>query len=506
MNKINKNKLFILIVGSTFIGLFLMYIMAFNFSVNKNFLVSHSYKNFLLKHTKSPRLIIESGSNSFHAINTTMLEKELGMLTINLADNASYPLQYKLLRVKKYANSGDIVLLALEWEHYSYYILPKVFLNNIFDKLNFYYNNLSWINRVKLILKTPFRSFVEHQLYKNDLLLKESDAAQYQYEYKQLVSYEKRFLALDRGSSKPEDTPAVIGKIESEFCNKYILINQLKHGFFISPTFKKNIKIIKDIQKKGVRVFFIWPTVAGDNCYGNEIKNKLIAFSNKVKSYVIKNKIPFISKVEDSNFKANYILNTYYHVIPKARDIRTKRLITDIKRSKIMGWLKDTNSYSLDIKSSEIQKDIYKHLEAIKEGEELKLGTKNLKRNVFLKEGWFFHDKEKVWSQGRRSTIEIKLNNSLIGKALYFIIESSYHNINDHSKTRILVNGHLLGKYILNGKNKINIPHYLTKQKEGKLKIEFYYGNVKSPFELGNGLDRREFKLWVRSLMFLIIK
>ena len=507
MKNIKQSKLFIKIVIGALIGLTLLYSISIHFLVNQDILVSHSYKHFLLKHTKSPRLIIESGSNSFHALNTKMLEKELGILTLNLADNASYPLKHKLLRLESYTRSGDIVLLALEWEHYSYQKIPHIFIHNVFDKLNFYYKTLPWLDKLKLIFKIPISSVIQH-LYQPQLTFKENYSAQYQREYQQLMTYEKKFYNLERGGSKPEDTPPVDHKIERNLCNKYILTNQLKYGFTLSIIFKKNIEIINRIQKKGVKVFFIWPTVAGDNCYKGEVEHQIIDFSNRIKNYITQHNIPFISEFNDSNFTGDYILNTYYHVIPKAKDIQTKQLIKNIKNSTVINWFKTkkTKPYHLKITSSEAYENIFKGLDEVHEKEILRLGTNTLKNNLFLANGWFFHDNEKAWSQGHHSTLVMKLSHALKGKALNLIIESAYYNPRDISKTEIRVNGQSIGSYKLDGKNKIFIPKHLTQKKSGLLKIAFYYNDVKSPYEWGDGLDRRKFKLWIRSLVFLVVK
>jgi len=59
-----------------------------------------TYKWFLLKHIPGPRIIIESGSNSHHAIDTDALGAALGMTAINIADNGGYALEDKITRLE----------------------------------------------------------------------------------------------------------------------------------------------------------------------------------------------------------------------------------------------------------------------------------------------------------------------------------------------------------------------------------------------------------------------
>lgn len=506
MTKIKKNKLFILTIGTSFIVFSLLYMVGFHLFVNKDMKISHSYKHFLLKHTSAPRLIIDSGSNSFHAINSKMLEKEFGQLTLNLSDSAGYPLKHKLLRIEKYSSFGDIVLLPLEWQHYGHQEISNGFLQSIFDQLNYYYNDLSWIEKIKLMLISPLSNFINLSL-EGKKFSEETFPAKKQREYTQLVSYEKRFKNLDRGDAIKFDTPDVVNKIAGELCQKSVLDSQLKKGFYISDAFKDNIKIIKRLQKKGIEVFFIWPAVVGDNCYQGKVKKDFDKFVSEIKKYMLDNNIPFLSEPEKSNFQYKYLLNTHYHVIPEARDIRTKNLIKDIKNSKVFEWFKVKNKLllprKLSIKSEALHKDILESLNGIKSGQILKLGSKNLDNNVFLMTGWLYNNDDKVWSQGESSLILIKLGEKLMGKKLKMVINSYHYKESDKSKTKIIINGEIIGNYLLNGRNEIIISEELTKEKEMILKIEFNYTNVKSPFEYGDSQDRRKFKLWVGSLMFL---
>ncbi|MCK5727713.1 MAG: hypothetical protein KAH08_00670 [Methylococcales bacterium] len=502
MKKANKNKSLLIIMGLTFIVILLVYIVNFNFLVNKDIKISHSYKHFLLEYTNSPRLIIESGSNSFYGINSTMLEKELGLLTINLADNGGYPLSHKLLRIEKYAGKGDIVLLPLEWQHYSYGDIPSNYLDSLFEPLNYYYNSLPWIEKIKIIVNVPFLNWLK--MYTDGKAFSSKTfTAQSQIEYKMLMTYEQRFKNLERGDAVSIDTTI----FNRNRCNNFIFPYQDEDGFYISNKFKKNVKLIHKLQKKGIKVFFTWPSVAGNNCYEGKEKEAFKKFVEKIKTYLVKNKLTIISEPELSKFGDQYIYSINYHIIPKARDIRTKNLIQEIKQSKIFKWFNISSNppYKLNINSSTLKENILESLTKVRNGEVLKLGNEFLNKNVFLMKGWFFHDGKRLWSQGNSSFILINLDETLVGKALSMKMESYHYKKVDQSKTTIIINGKTITKAILNGKNNILIPKELTKS--GVLKIELHYSDVKSPSDYGDDKnDHRKFKLWIVSLMFLTTK
>lgn len=81
--------------------------------------VSWSYKQFLLENVPAPRLIIVAGSNAHYSIDPAVLERRYRVPVINLADNGSYPLTHKLYNLLRYARSGDLVIMPLEWSQYA---------------------------------------------------------------------------------------------------------------------------------------------------------------------------------------------------------------------------------------------------------------------------------------------------------------------------------------------------------------------------------------------------
>lgn len=504
MRRIVKPRQFLLLILISFIGLSLLCIASYHLLVSKDIKISHSYKQFLLEYTDSPRLIIDSGSNSQHGINSIMLEKELGLLTINLSDNAGYPLKQKLLRIERYSSPGDIVLLPLEWQQYSYQNTSKIFLEFIFSRLNYYYTSLPLVHKIELIRETPFSTVVNAFLNKKTssrgaLLPKLID------EYVKLRNYEKRFKNSDRADYKYSG-PLPIAKdaTRTKTCTGYVFSNQLKYGFSVSDVFKDNIKIVKRLQKNGIKVFFTWPAVTGDNCYKGKEAVEFKKFVNEIKNYMRDNKITIISEPEDSDFPRKYMLNTYYHLIPDARDIRTKTLIKNIKHSKIIKEYKynKTKPYTLAITASELKKNILSALDSVKNNQIIEFGKKDSRNNIFLISGWYPFEKSFVWSKGNKSTIFIKLDEGLISKSLVMHITSKIFGKKD--KTEISINGKSIGSHMLHGENELIIPENMTKIKDGILKIEFHHINVKSPFEYGVSKDQRKLKLQLVSLKILV--
>ena len=87
-----------------------------------------SYHEILLDFVPGPRILIDSGSNTAHAIAPELIETELKRPTLIIADNASVPLRVKLDQLEKYAKAGDVIILPLEWIYYKIETIPKDFV------------------------------------------------------------------------------------------------------------------------------------------------------------------------------------------------------------------------------------------------------------------------------------------------------------------------------------------------------------------------------------------
>jgi len=342
VTQIKKAKRFLLMIGASLISLIVLYTIIYHYLGNRDFIVTNSYKQFLLQHTEGRRFIIDSGSNSFHGINTEMLEKELGILTINLADNAGFPLNNKLLRIEEYSHSGDIVMLPLEWFYYTYSDVPGNFSENILGDLRHYYFYDSLFDEVLQIWSSPFSSFRRGIKRHRKLIRKKN-------EY--LKEHIEKFNNGERGTFNSIEPVTLEAEIKVSACDPFIFGKTLTEDFVLSEIFKKNVKTIKRLQKKRIKVFFTWPIVVGKDCYSKTNRKKIDHIIHIIKNYIQENGLTIIGSPYENNFLEKDMLDTNYHIIPEAREQRTKRLIMDIRQSTVYKWFEQNQamSYSLDI-------------------------------------------------------------------------------------------------------------------------------------------------------------
>lgn len=458
----------------------LSYIYIYDLTVKDRSWGVHSYKNFLLENTnKFPRIIFDSGSNIHHSINSKMVEQEFNRVTINLGDNGGYPLKYKLLRLAKYSRPNDIVILPLEYPHYSYHDIPKTFYDNIFGSLSFYYLALDLIDKIDFIAQTPFSTLV-YSLF----------------EEKRYIDNSYYFLNLFNDGERGDlnfinKTPADLGT-RSVSCEMYILAIPIEYNFALSDTFKKNISLIKLIEKeKKIKFIFTYPTVVGDDCYNGKYREEIKWFIQNIKSFLGENNIPILGEPKDSSFPKKYMNNTYYHVLPEARDIRTKRLIESIKKSDIYPIFKE--NYSIDYKLSYKDLASYKNIKTIELDKQISFSAKYINSNLQLLSGWYQKEPWGVWSRGEKSKLAVKVDRDRLPNGISMTIKARVFG--NKSKTKILINGKVLGEYSLHGMHNIKIKEsFLDKD---ILTIEFHNKDIVPPKN-----DGRKLKLGLESIKF----
>ena len=485
-----------LLLVISFVAVNILYIAFFDKIIPKEIRVSHLYQQFLLENSKTPRLIIESGSNSLYAIDSKMLEDKFDILTINVSDAASLPLKYKLLKLEKYARKGDIILMPLEWQFYSRDEILKQFLDQIFQPLSHYYTTLLWNEKIGLIYQTPFSS-LRAGFFKNNLC--SSRKYLYSKEYHLLKNYIQIFEGGKRGDGEyilPKKN--LVGHL---ICSSYIFRRQIEDGFKISQSFKDNIKIIKKLEKKGIKFLITWPAVVGEGCYKGDHGKYFRVFFKKIKKLLDDNNIPYIGEFEDSTFPKRYFLDTYYHILKEAKEIRTKKLIERIENSPYIDWFAQTQKQSTNFTNlfELIRDEFLIYNKKLKYNKKVEFNKKNFKDEVILeKDDWYEMENWGIWSKGKSSKILFSVHNT--EDPLQLKINATIFK-KDQNQTEIYINDKKLGVYNLNGVNKITIPN--TFIKNSLIEIEFKHLNQKLPIDYGVTDENRSLKLGLKSIMIM---
>ncbi len=323
--------------------------------------IPFSYKQFLLESSTAikGKIIIDSGSNSVHGIDSILLSKTFNRPVINIADNASYPLRFKIFNLEKYAQKGDIIIFPLEWLYYTYKKdLSKDFINLLADqklRLEYYYNSLPYMERVYFILNQyPLNQVVQSLKYERD---KQKIILQDLTHLKTFMLRLQKNSAESWGNSSNNGPESRVIPPINNTCKKYLFHN----GFEISSEFKKNLKLLKRLRDKDIDIYFTWPATVDhqlSKCYVDlEHFNNVSNFAQDIKELVTQQGFQFIGDFQNSHFTEKCFLNTHYHLKHECAAKRTKQMVQAIKLQKIS--LKKQQGLNIKF-STEVKKYIIK--------------------------------------------------------------------------------------------------------------------------------------------------
>ena len=256
----------------------------------------------------------------------------------------------------------------------------------------------------------------------------------------------------------------------------------------LSQTFKENIKLIKELQKKGVHTLLTWPSVVGDDCYNKKYNREIRIFSEEIRAFLEEQKIPVIGNIEDGQFSKKYFYNTFYHVLYDAKRIRTKRLIKEIERSKYSKWFNKNTTVALS-NFEKLYELMRKKSEKIKKKSEI----------IFLS-GWYDKESWGRWSHGEESSLLIFLAKEQVDKVIKLNINSRIYGAN--RKIFLRVEDKPVGFINLEGNKTLTLP--TVSKGNNIITLQFQYFDVKSPSQTEeNNSDGRQIKLGIESIKLI---
>ena len=335
-----KYKIFLLTLPILTLVMIAFYMAFAMFLIRVSSAHHYAYKNYLISNTtEQNRIIVESGSNSYHGINSQMLEKHFGKLVINLADHGGYPLRHRLYRAAKLAHKGDIFILPLEYRYYINDVPPDTYYYGLFFEIHHFYDYLPFFEKLKTISQIPFQAFI------NAAIRDYKEIAAFEINFDNFINrkpqavhdFSPDFRNGERGDYK------YIGKVEEAKdtqmpCQKYIFFTDFSGGKIgISDIFKENLNFMKKLEReKGIKFIFTYPAVAGDDCYDLNYPHAADnqKFLKDVKKLIEDNGFEMIGDYKDSSFPRKFLHDTWFHLVPEARDMRTQKLIENLEKSK----------------------------------------------------------------------------------------------------------------------------------------------------------------------------
>ncbi len=318
---------------------FISYFFLVHFVAIPERIVERSYKQFLLESSAETKnkIIVSGGSNAVHGIDAGLMEDRLSRLTLNLADNGSYPLSHKIYNLWRYVTAGDVIVFSLEWAHYSQQgALPKNYVHSVLDRLgsnSFYYWSLPWWEKVKFVFgHVPWELAAGRILQLNGTWINQ----QLLENQKKVLGYVfNKILRNERGTSM-RNGPEPVAKDGSNklTCDRYLFKKDVAAGLDISESFVANLELLRSLElETGARVLFTWPVVVGRNnsgCYSAEHLQTIRRYAENIEKTIGHYGLEVVGDILDSRFPSSCFLNTYYHITHDCAIVRTERLIAEL--------------------------------------------------------------------------------------------------------------------------------------------------------------------------------
>jgi hypothetical protein len=428
-----------------------------------------AYHEILLDQVPSPRIIVDSGSNSAHGIVPELIEAAFGRPTIVVSDFVNVPLQLKISRLEKYARAGDMIILPLEWQLYYWDSYPSDFIeraiaSNDYFNTSAYYFFLSKLDQIQFIMGYMNRKYIFAGLTRR---FNESHRVSLRRQFGRV--YVNMGLGVG-GDVKMGDLRT--RDVQGRPCREFMI-----PAGPISDAVPRIAERLAALQStRNVKVVLTWPSVAGNDCYDFESLDHLVS---QVKELFARAGISVVSDPRRSMFSDDHMLNSYYHVDPAAARERTNRLIEDIRAAGLTPLpAPESSTRKFAIAAVAREEMLFNEgLLPLQEGVYFP-GTEEFEKYFNLFNGWQAIENWGVWSRGSVSTIVFRS----ASESCNVILDANYFSASKPS--RISMNGQFIKA---DDGGAIVIP-----SGRDVVKIELEHHDIKSPKELGLSTDDRE--------------
>ena len=283
---------------------------------------AYEKKIALAQKIKEKKIVIVAGSNALFGINSRKITEAFDTKTINMGVNAGIELPLVLHLSKKAINTGDTVLIPLEYPMYSYdgtaglqmidYILSREI--KYFFKLSFYEQfYILWHVSVKRVWDGYFHQStqkVTKGLYGAHHIDNNGDQINTTLKYRSDWMYneiQNNYAVNAKTYGKEFDRDA----IGWEYIQKFV----------------------DYCKEKNATVIFLPTTILKHEDYFKIEKEKW--FYENIATEVKKRGWKFVGEPYKYMYEKDYFFDTNFHLIDKARDIRTMQMIEDLKKSSI---------------------------------------------------------------------------------------------------------------------------------------------------------------------------
>jgi len=259
-------------------------------------------KHRILASTKSPKIVLAGGSNLAFGIDSAKIQNELHIPVVNMGFRVDIGMGRILDDILPYLNSGDILLVVPEYEHFtstwdgsgavyelifntwqyrllssSYYGIANGFFDYLFTHL-WVVIQMNIITTSNMYLRNGFNEYGDY--------------------VKHLEEENQSFVSDDD-----------LGSISQAYLNHFF-------------------QLVNEFSMRGITLLLSYP------CYDNQSYRNSAQLIQKLDAeFKGKENLLVISSPASYSFPKNYFFNTAYHLNREGRSVRTGQLIQDLQAS-----------------------------------------------------------------------------------------------------------------------------------------------------------------------------
>ena len=284
---------------------------------------------------KTPKLVILGGSNALFGIDTALLERTLGIPSVNLALQGGLSIDYVIHEAREILQPHDHVLLAIEYDRYAREEPYDLwFTNQIMTWGTTYFWDLPLKERATFIRSVPFNRLIAGVLAQS---LRAHFAA---FKQRSLASpediFDRHTNALQETAISPQDMYSLRNidfrgdarSIKSLWREDYEHKDyELARPFILVPRIWQELRSFSEFcQDRGITIYIAWPPT---------MKNDKLNFDSPVTQQHLRKletqwsllQIPQLGRPQEYSYDRVLFGDTVYHLTHAGRSLHTEAIL-----------------------------------------------------------------------------------------------------------------------------------------------------------------------------------
>lgn len=282
-----------------------------------------------------PRILIMAGSGSLYGIDSSLIEKETGRPTVNLAINGGLGLDFIAKQTLRVAGPGDVVLAPLEPSFIQLPMIPQWFYNNIMAWGDWYFDSLSTWGKTKFLFSVNPLRVVDGALSRClDQRVPEEIRRVRTRQPDEIIGFMEH--AWDTGTM-PDDPDLPYSRLSRHGDLRYG--DELERGFktydkgYLSGDARVRTEFVRlytafraELEERNARLILFWPATMADETFdlSREPDRKVVeAFRDNLH----RNGIRIVGSPVDAQYPRELFFDTNFHLGPEGRELNTRRIV-----------------------------------------------------------------------------------------------------------------------------------------------------------------------------------